>query len=1174
MSLPPSADVGQQGKSAKRRRWLTPFVGILLWLTSVGVTTALVTSLVWTLRASGTPDVAEIDDWLWGSRAAKLTALREAFNGNPPIAIDPQWTGLEAFFNELTNDEHSEEDSKWMKSVDFIRFRSRRLDSPWIKSLSFINRRIAAVREHSDFPPREPNSVTRFEILKVVRWNSMIPKTHQRTSENDLVLVFANLQVGFNEIEPMLFWVYLKAGQWKFADWEFVEAGMSEAELTALYERTSHEKQGQAFYTACDHLNFADGSPNDFERYLRLAEDCQVPDIVADRMKYLILSRWWNQQSRGDEVLRLARLVKQPEKIPGIPLVVARALQQNGDADQALVVLDQIESLMGFRLDCVKLRARLLQSQNRRDEAIVEWKRVLDYEPNDAYQLGHWYDLLPKPRKSEVIDWIKARPEPAAAALQFVTANSYRLTPATVEVFLKIAKEIDPDSKETRGLELFRLTKNHQYRAAAAMHHEAAEQADDESVRQQHWREFFENMQMLDELPAAFAAHPDPRAAFRLLFSGFDGGEAIVSLNDAPPLLAAYRERKSDDPWLSYYEGWVAVEQSRFTDADQKFAETERWIANHKQANIESPSKEDDDNDADEIESLSQQVRSQRCRVSYELGEDVKILEDNGHDESVYESLASLAMMYSHWPTLERLNRSFSTVKPNNPWLIYYRMRVLLAARDLKAVRDLLQVANRSDNQQPMLPYLRDQIERELLAAEAPDPIEVYRRSKDRSVAFNQQANKLLNNREWKKLDELCVLHAAQEKNHEVELMRLEAASQQSDAKKVVELLTPWPKTLMARRTYLEPNWREQLIRSLIRLNRLSEAREKALEFRQSHDEVWPLVMTYVVEHDGAGLAKLLAEDELLADAWSARPFVTDPELRSLLTDDAFAEIRSGRQFEFPRLSSHESVVLFLRKPRELTESWLTERLSEQAGSGEKSLEIAPISSDLFIVNWHKARFVVSSVSEPYFNSEMLNSPRITNRYDASNPALVSALNDQTAYWCFVPIHDELQHRNSPAVSVREFASQLLTDEVIGAMHLPAYGNQAKIIALKSEQTSILASRHPFTELDLQTIVLEFPRPEIHLDHKKKRQLLSLAEHHSDPDRRLPDRIDVQLCDASIPLKASFRVHDVLFNQYGGCEVVAEYAGNDPCPGFPALRAGVRYLVPIDRVSHLDTSDP
>jgi hypothetical protein len=47
-------------------------------------------------------------------------------------------------------------------------------------------------------------------------------------------------------------------------------------------------------------------------------------------------------------------------------------------------------------------------------------------------------------------------------------------------------------------------------------------------------------------------------------------------------------------------------------------------------------------------------------------------------------------------------------------------------------------------------------------------------------------------------------------------------------------------------------------------------------------------------------------------------------------------------------------------------------------------------------------------------------------------------------------------------------------------------------------------------------------------------------------------------------------VDEVRYRRFGGQELIGEYAGDEFFPGFPELRRGVRYIIPMENVIGLN----
>ncbi len=1140
------------GPAVVRRPWLTPLVGVGLWLASVTVMTGLVSGVLWSLRASGTPAKAEIDRWQWGSREQKLAALREAYSDRRPVITDPRRDEIEKFLTEVTKSNDVIGEGAWVGALDEARFRKRIQESPWGRSLSWFDGRQLRGMSISEFSVVSPNQVTSLKLLHIAPW-----------AGGDETLVFTLIRQGYHEVEPMLFWLSQTDGQWKLVDWEWVDSGWTEAESAAQWIAMSGEPLGTNFELAMFELRGADGMEysqrDEYEQSLRETESYALPSAVADYARYLLMNRW-SHRGRPEEVLRLAAMIQEPDRVPGVHLLRATACQRLGKTEEAFAALDHLEKLVGFRPSLAVSRAHMLQQTRRREDALVQWKRLADFDPGEQSYLSELLRLLPKNKRSEVLDRIKSHSEPLKLAAEVAQFNQYQLEEPFLNELSKFAKSIAPESAETRQIEILRLESSDQYTAAAALSRQAAEQETDKAKQQSHWYAYLTQMHRAGELLAGFANHPDPKSAFQDLVGGMDEGEAIIDVEELPPLLEAYREKQPNDPWLSYYEGYYAAEKTRFADADNSFAAAERLLP------AQQPNATDDEENDDDLSGLRNLLRDQRCRVRYELGQAVAALEAYNRHEAAYQSLAQLAVQYRHWNELARLNQSFAVQQPRNLWLTYYEAKTLLAAKNFDAVRGKLQMLKVRHSENPGLDYYREQLELDLLTAEVADPIVVYQRSQEPATAFNRLSQMLLAEREWNIHNKLCQEHRIrlQSDAPEIVVARLEQAWRQLDYEGLVGRLTPWPTETFSQRKYFETTWRERLVRSLLRLNRLDEAQRLAQESYRLHEEAWPLVMTYVAQKNAAEIAKLLSEDDSLAETWKHRDFGTDPDLRAVLLDDAFAEIRQQQEFTLPNYRDGESLTLLLRRPVELTESWLRERLSRP----ETPVEIVRTSKTSLVVTWQGRRFQLLMTPTPFFPAEFVDRqvPAESRPRPSSDP--FSVFLEQQAYLVIMPLRgDSNESWDSPSVTARELSSRLLNDNVAGALYRQPNSPFRFLIPLTEKSAAALASRKPLHEVEPRGIDLRIPPEDDRLPQVQQQTLRKLFEASRTEADPQPIRVKVLIVNDQIRMFENFRVTDIRRQRYGGYELVAEYTGPNPNARFPELRPGIKFVFPIEQVS-------
>jgi hypothetical protein len=1135
------------GSSPARKPWLTPLVGVGLWLTSVMALTGLLSGVLWSLRASGTPSQTDLDRWQWGSREKKLSALREAFSHRRPEVTDPRRDEIEKFLTEATRGNHSIDEA--IGVLDEARFRQRVQDSPWGRSLSWLDGRQLKGMSLSEFSVVSPKQVTSLKLMQIAPWAS-----------GDEVLVFTLLRQGYNDVEPVLFWLSHTGGRWKVVNWEFVDSGWSEAESAAHWIAMRSDPRGTNYELAMWELRGADrmeySKRDDYEKSLREVDAYDIPSAARDYTRYLLMNRW-SHQGRPEEVLRLAALIQNPDRVPGIHWLKATAFQRLGRIEEAFANLDHLEKLVGFRPSIAASRAHLLQQEKRRNDALAQWRLLADFDPEEQSYLSQLLRLLPKGQRSEVLDRIKTHREPLKRAAEVATYNQYQLDDQLLNEFSKFAQSIAPESPEARRIEILRLERSDQFQAAAALTRKAAEQETDEAKRLQHWHEYLTQMHQAGELASGFANNPDPQAAFQHLVSGMEDSESVVAVEDLPILLAAYRPKQSNDPWLPYYEGYYAVEKDLFAEANDRFAAAERLLPAQK------PGFSDDDEDDENLSGLRNLLRMHRCRVRYELGQGVAALEEYGRDKAAYQTLAQLAVQYRHWHELDRLNQSFAIQHAQDPWLNYYEAKCMLVAKNLVGARGKLRRLKLREELTEGLEYYRDELEVDLLLAELSDPIAVYQQAPNHETVFNRFSRKMLAEHDWDNLEKLCQKNRVGPNSPEVKLIRLEQAWEQRDDAALVKLLTPWPTETFASRKYFETTWRERLVRSLLRLNRWDEALRLAQENYQRHEEAWPLVMTYVAQKNAAEIIKLLREDEAFAKAWKHRDFAADPNLGAVLLDEAFAEIRQQEEFTLPNALDGESLTLLLRQPAELTERWLRERLAEP----DAALEMHRLSNTTWIVTWKGSRFQLVMSPTPLFSAEFVNRHVPFNSRQRPSGDPFGVLLEQHAHLAITPLRDDtIDSWYIPLIMARQLGSRLLSDNVVGALFRQPYSPLRFLCALSENSAEALASRRSLQDLDPRGIYVRIT-PQSHRltpdQQQALRKRIITSRSETNPQTVL---LQVLMADGPLPISETFRVTDIRRQPYGGYELIVEYAGSNPNLLFPELHPGIKYAVPIEQV--------
>ena len=139
---------------------------------------------------------------------------------------------------------------------------------------------------------------------------------------------------------------------------------------------------------------------------------------------------------------------------------------------------------------------------------------------------------------------------------------------------------------------------------------------------------------------------------------------------------------------------------------------------------------------------------------------------------------------------------------------------------------------------------------------------------------------------------------------------------------------------------------------------------------------------------------------------------------------------------------------------------------------------------------------------------------------------------------------------------------------MIGAAQQEQFSLIHHVIRLNESQASRMESRRPLTEIDTKSISLQKPAPKSVRDLNLKKSLSQLMLDGLSPDSTII--VNVRLGLPEFELVAPFRVHEIAVDPSDRQELVCEFAGADHFPGFPELRQGVRFGIPLDRVISLE----
>lgn len=188
--------------------------------------------------------------------------------------------------------------------------------------------------------------------------------------------------------EPCRIWLRQTERSWSVVDWEFIQMGRSQAGDWAGAWRASQDYMG---YTG--HREFLDDIAKGEDRYrqgdipgaisfAQAADLRTVPDYLHKESKMYVA--WlYLRCGQHQPAIDCLRTIGDSNEVPGVYVIRALCCQPLGQSEGAIAAADAYEQLCGFSPDVARAKALALAQLERKEEAIVEFKRLLEFDPSD-----------------------------------------------------------------------------------------------------------------------------------------------------------------------------------------------------------------------------------------------------------------------------------------------------------------------------------------------------------------------------------------------------------------------------------------------------------------------------------------------------------------------------------------------------------------------------------------------------------------------------------------------------------------------------------------------------------------------------------------------------------------------------------------------------------------------
>ncbi len=188
--------------------------------------------------------------------------------------------------------------------------------------------------------------------------------------------------------EPCRIWLQQRERSWSVVDWEFIQMGRSQAADWAGAWRASHD-----YIDSTAHREFLDDLAKAEDRYrqgdipgaisfVQSADQRSVPDYLHKESKLHVA--WLYLRCRQYQLaIDCLQTSGESDEVPGVYVIRALCYQPLGQGELAIAAADAYERRCGFSPDVVRAKALALAHLERKEEAIIEFKRLLAFDPSD-----------------------------------------------------------------------------------------------------------------------------------------------------------------------------------------------------------------------------------------------------------------------------------------------------------------------------------------------------------------------------------------------------------------------------------------------------------------------------------------------------------------------------------------------------------------------------------------------------------------------------------------------------------------------------------------------------------------------------------------------------------------------------------------------------------------------
>jgi hypothetical protein len=738
---------------------------------------------------------------------------------------------------------------------------------------------------------------------------------------SDELLVYTIADGNGGHPAPARWWLRRQGRSWRIGDWERIDVGYSDAARRALDETLLATDQHAAFRRATTAIQGAitnreaSNIPLAAQQLLDV-QNAATPDLVHDLIN-IELALVWHTCSRPDQVIAACDRVRDPAANPAVHYLRALAHAEREQFAETVAAAAAYREAAGRHPHLLVLEAAALEALGRRGEAARSWRDRLELLPGDARALAEFCRLAEDQRAAELKEILQQNRAPLETALNAGLTAAEKQDDATYDAVMQFLRATPGGSAMALRLAGERLAGDGESQPAAEHFLQASREPGNPDFQRVCFERYLDVMASSGRAAAAYAQAAAPEEAFAYLTRGLEDGDAAITVDDLPLLLAVHRQREPADGRLHYYQGLCELADGKAEEAERTFAAGEAAAQDDEQR---------------------ERLRGMRLEALVALGRVADAYAAYGADsELMFRELGWLCSRARDWKALDALIEQHREQKPADPWIDYFlALRYEAQGNDAEA----LAAARRADGGRDealgsQLDWLKDNL---LIRVEG--VTQAYIDSSDQREAFRRLVNHLAAAEDWDGILELTELHASSGSGRRRSSTIYWAAKAQwngGEYEKIVASLSPWPYDRLAR---LDGQQISELydiaVRSLLRLGRIEEAAETARQARDEYGLELPQMAVALAKRDRAPVRELL-EERRIARALFHRQLHRDRDLTSLLTDPDVADFRRQHALAWPQEYGPRNVSLVLLYEQPLPAAEIEAARGAAAALGEAS---------------------------------------------------------------------------------------------------------------------------------------------------------------------------------------------------------------------------------------------